>query len=131
VAARLGVRTAPGLNMRNWCWPKLARAPTRPPLVDEKQWAGIEAADSCLGEISRSEVEEISRMDWRRGKEGHGLYPRLSPSSTDSGLVEREDFAGVRAGSVAAITEKRLKRALSVWTHRVVTHPKRAGEVRV
>jgi hypothetical protein len=26
-----------GLNMRNWCWSKLAQAPTRPPLVDEKQ----------------------------------------------------------------------------------------------
>ena len=81
-----------------------------------------------MGEISRSEVEEISRMDWRRGKEGHGLYPRLSPSSTDSGLVEREDFAGVRAGSVAAITEKRLKRALPVWTHQAVSHSKRARE---
>jgi hypothetical protein len=46
-------------------------------------------------------------------------------------LVEHEDFAGVRAGSVVAITEKRLKRALSVWTDRAVTHPKRAGEVRV
>jgi hypothetical protein len=26
------------------------------------------------GSCSRSEVDEISRMDWRRGKEGHDLY---------------------------------------------------------
>ena len=105
VAARLGVRTAPGLNIRNWCWPKLARAPTRPPLVDEKQWAGIEAADSCLGEISRSSAREFRQARERRrrslGFGGKGRRGRGKERRTQ-GLIPRENRTCAKLAEVVA-----------------------------
>jgi hypothetical protein len=62
VAVRQGVRTAPGFNTRNWCWPKLTRAPTRRPLVDEKQWTGTEVAVAVV----RSEAGSAELTPWLR-----------------------------------------------------------------
>jgi hypothetical protein len=47
---------------------------------------------------------------------GHNFIPKAE-----------SEFNGFRFGCASA----RLKRVLSVWTHRAVSHPKRAGEVRV
>jgi hypothetical protein len=70
VAARQEVRTVSGFNTRNWCWPKLTRAPTRRPLVEEKRWAGTEVVVAIVrseaGERGADAVVAASCNKWRR-----------------------------------------------------------------
>jgi hypothetical protein len=80
VAARQEIRTTSGSNTRNWCWPKLTRAPTRHPLVDEKRRTGTEVAvavvESEAGECGADAVVAGSCSEWGRCGVGREKRPR-------------------------------------------------------